>query len=634
MKEIVIGTAGHIDHGKTSLVKALTGIDTDRLKEEKERGITIDLGFASWDPGGDYHVGIVDVPGHERFVKNMLAGVGGIDLVLFVIAADEGVMPQTREHLAICDLLAIQDGVIALTKIDMVDEEWLDLVRDDVEEFFAPTCLGGKPIVPVSSKTLAGLEDLKQALREVLARAAPKQSDGPFRLPIDRVFSMRGFGTVVTGTLTSGSVEVEDRVEVYPEGLAARVRGLQVHNAAVSRAVAGQRTAVNLQGIEKDQLDRGSVLAHPGELLATSVLNVRFRLLADAPAPLKHRHRVRFHTGTSEVMARLYLFDRELLEPGQQAPVQARLERPLAVRPRDRFVARSYSPMSTIGGGVILDVGPGRLKRFRAETLEYFKGLETGSDAELVKLHVRSAGDNGINVRDLLPRTHLSLAQLTAVVDELLAAAELRLIDAESRWVIHPEVARQVEAHLLEQLGAFHTAQPLKEGMARGELRSRTHLDADKVFSVLLQRLEQRGAVVSSGSLVRLGSHRVQLGAAEEALRHDLEAAYLGYGLQPPTVDEVAAQFNHPGVNARELIQVLIDQQTLVRLKDNLVFHRRQLEHAEQLLREHLERSGEIAPSEFRDLLAISRKHAIPLLEYFDNARVTMRVGDKRVLRG
>jgi selenocysteine-specific elongation factor len=354
MKQIVLGTAGHIDHGKTSLIKALTNIDTDRLKEEKERGITIDLGFAFLNLGPEIQLGIIDVPGHERFVKNMLAGVGGIDLVMLVIAADEGVMPQTREHLAICELLRVREGLVALTKTDMVEPDWLDLVQEDTAEFLDGTFLAGKPIVPVSSKTGAGLSTLVETLHTVCAQLTPRSTTGATRLPIDRVFSMRGFGTVVTGTLFSGTLRLEDRIDIQPRSVTARVRGLQVHNHSVTDAIAGQRTAVNLQGLEKADIQRGDVLVTPGRYPATYMLDVTLTVLKDAPRPLKHRAQVRFHIGTSEIMGRVILLDRTEVKPGEEVFAQLRLEEPAVAAPQDRYVLRSYSPIMTIAGGTIL----------------------------------------------------------------------------------------------------------------------------------------------------------------------------------------------------------------------------------------------------------------------------------------
>ena len=387
MKQIVLGTAGHIDHGKTSLIKALTNIDTDRLKEEKERGITIELGFANLDFDDDIQLGIVDVPGHERFVKNMLAGVGGIDLVMLVIAADEGVMPQTREHLAICELLHVREGLVVLTKTDMVEPDWLDLVQADTAEFLQHTFLAGKPIVPVSAKTGEGLPALLDTLQATCKALTPRSTSGPARLPIDRVFTMRGFGAVITGTLFSGSLQLEDRVEVLPRRVTARIRGLQVHNQTVEQAHAGQRTAVNLQGLERAALQRGDVLVTPGRFPATYMLDTSLTLLADAPRPLKHRARVRFHIGTSEIMGRVVLLDRDEVQPGEHVLAQLRLEAPAVAAPQDRYVLRSYSPMVTIGGGTILDALPAKHKRHRPQVLDQLATLRDGTATEVLPHH-------------------------------------------------------------------------------------------------------------------------------------------------------------------------------------------------------------------------------------------------------
>src|ERR671924_2225226 len=429
MKQVVMGTAGHIDHGKTQLIKALTGVDTDRLKEEKERGITIDLGFAHFTCHDGTEVGVIDVPGHERFVRNMLAGVGGIDLVLLVVAADEGVMPQTREHLAICQLLRVKDGLVALTKADLVDEDWIELVSEDTREFLKGTFLEGKPIVPVAAKTGQGVDELKHALQALVARVPPKHLEGKFRLPVDRVFTIRGFGTVVTGTLFSGMIRVEDRVEIYPKGIGAKVRGLQVHNASVSEAVAGQRTAINLQGIDKVELERGDVLGHPGEFAPTFMLDAMLQHLSDAPRPLRHRARVRLHLGTSEIMGRVILLDRDILAPGEEAYVQIRLEEPAIALPRDRFVIRSYSPVQTIGGGMLLDAQAAKHRRGDASLAAHFRLLAEGSPEEIFAHHLKQATYQGLRLADFLPRTELSAPRLRQIAATLQQAGRIRAVN-------------------------------------------------------------------------------------------------------------------------------------------------------------------------------------------------------------
>src|SRR5262245_799287 len=416
-RHVVVGTAGHIDHGKTSLVKALTGIDTDRLPEEKARGITIDLGFAFLEEGQDLTIEIVDVPGHERFVRNMLAGVGGIDLAILVVAADEGVMPQTREHLAICSLLRIPAGLVALTKVDMVEDDWLELVTDDVSRLVRGTFLEGAPIAPVSSKTGQGLDELRAALRDLAARVPARATDQLPRLPIDRVFTIRGFGTVVTGTLVAGRLQIDDRVEVFPRGAQVKVRGLQVHGRAVEQAVAGQRTAVNLQSLERAAIDRGDVLGLAGSLVPSALVDGTLELLGDAPRPLKSRDRIRFHTGTAEVMARVLLLDRAELTPGESAFARLRLEQPVVAMPRDRFVIRSYSPIVTIGGGTLLDIDPPRVRRKAPALVAHLALLGSGSDEAVVAEHVRQSGTAGARTASLSGRVGIGPARLRAILD-------------------------------------------------------------------------------------------------------------------------------------------------------------------------------------------------------------------------
>ncbi len=634
MKQVVMGTAGHIDHGKTQLIKTLTGIDTDRLKEEKERGITIDLGFAHLTYEDGTEVGVIDVPGHERFVRNMLAGVGGIDLVMLVIAADEGVMPQTREHLAICQLLRIKEGLVALTKSDLVDEEWLELVSEDTREFLKGTFLEGKPIVPVSAKTGQGLEDLKRVLQGLVACVPPKQSQGKFRLPVDRVFTIRGFGTVVTGTLFSGTIRVEERIEIYPRGIEAKIRGLQVHNASVAEAVAGQRTAINLQGIDKVELERGDVLGHPGEFAPTFMLDAVLQHLPDAPRPLRHRARVRLHVGTSEIMGRVILLDRDELMPGEETSVQFRLEAPAIVLPRDRFVIRSYSPVQTIGGGMVLDAHPAKHRRGDAGLTSHFRLLAEGTPEEVVAHHLQQATHQGLRLSEFLPRTELSEAHLRQVATTLQGAGRARTVSADMGWYLHAEALDALTRELRRHLETYHRQNPLKPNISIEELRAKVRGLSERVCLVALEELRQQGVMVVERDRVRLASHQVALDDTRERILNELEAEFLAAGYQPPRVEDLFAKLNIGKGHDKALLQVLLDQGRAVRLKDNVIFHRSNLVKAESLLVQHLRNHREITPIEFKDLLGISRKYAIPMLEYFDSQKITIRVGDKRILRG
>jgi len=631
-KHVVVGTAGHIDHGKTSLVKALTGIDTDRLPEEKARGITIDLGFAFLEEPGGLTIEIVDVPGHERFVKNMLAGVGGIDLAMLVIAADEGVMPQTREHLAICSLLHIKAGLIALTKADMVEPDWLELVREDVAGAVRDTFLAGAPILPVSAKTGQGLDELRAALR-TLAQSVPQRgTDQLPRLPIDRVFTVRGFGTVVTGTLTAGALGVDDRVEVFPRKTEAKIRGLQTHGHPVTSARAGQRTAVNLQGLERAAIARGDVVGLPGTLVPSMLVDGTLELLKDAARPLRARARVRFHVGTSEIMARAILLDRTELAPGETSFARFRLEGQLVARPGDRFVVRSYSPVVTIGGGTLLDVDPPRFKRRGPALVAHLTLLQTGDPEAVLEEHVRHVGAAGVRLATLAGRVPFGPAQLKGLLDALRAAG--RVIAVERDWFIHPESFARLSTLVVDTLKAFHHAGPLKPGMSREELRSRAGGADERVFAFLLSALGADGTVKTERDKVRLASHEVRLSPDQQRVVDRLEDDFLRAEAAPPSAEEALGRAGLGGGDEEhELFQVLVQAGKLVRVKESLFFHARALDTIQTKLVALLRERKEIGPADIKDLLGISRKYAIPLLEFFDQRRVTARVGERRILR-
>jgi selenocysteine-specific elongation factor len=630
VRHVVAGTAGHIDHGKSSLVLALTGIDPDRLKEEKERGITIDIGFAHLDLGDGLTLGIVDVPGHERFVKNMLAGVGGIDLVMLIIAADEGVMPQTREHLAICQLLRVRSGVVVLTKADLAEPDWLELVREDVRSFLRGTFLDGAPILPVSAKTGEGLPALREALA-TLARAVPARgTDATFRLPIDRVFTIRGFGTVVTGTVAAGELALDERVEVYPHGLQAKVRGIQTHGQPVSAAVAGQRAAVNLQGVERAAIERGDVLSLPGLLQPTYMLDATCELLADAPAPLETRQRVRLHVGTSEVMARVHPVTASTIEPGQRGFVQLRLEAPIVALPRDRYVIRSYSPMVTIGGGELLDVAPAKARRSPALTAR-LQILETGTPEAILEAHIQRVGGRGIRTPELRARTAFGPEALRTHLQSLIAHERVLVVDRE--WYVHVEAAEKLRAEAAAALAAFHAREPLKPGMSKEELRTRIGGLDERVFLALLERFAAAGVLVIDKDKVRGAEHVVRLTPAQQAASDRIEAEFREAGVAPPTLEEAFAKVGLAGASGPAMAQLLVESRRLVRIREGLYFHAEPLQVAVDRVVAFLRENQAITPQQIKDLLGISRKYAIPLLEWLDNQRLTLRVGDKRVLR-
>jgi selenocysteine-specific elongation factor len=635
MKHIIVGTAGHIDHGKTALVKALTGIDTDRLKEEKERGISIELGFASLKLGPDLSLGIVDVPGHERFVKTMLAGVGGIDLVVLVIAADEGIMPQTREHLHICQLLQIKRGLVALTKADLVEPDWLEMVQGEVASFLKGTFLEGCAIVAVSAATGRGLPDLTEALRRLAAEAEPKRTEGVFRLPIDRVFTMKGFGTVVTGTVLAGTLKVGDEVVILPKGLRSRVRRLQVHSANVETALAGQRTAVNLPGVEVAEIERGDLLARPDTLRPALAMDAKLNLLPDALRPLANRARVRFHLGTSELLGRVALLDRDELAPGGEAYVHLRLESPAAALPRDRFVIRSYSPMVTIGGGAILDPNPPSRRRPREKILEILKVLEKGSPPEQVERMLLNAGLVPATADALRATGDLDRATVDAALADLQRAGAAVPVGAKGAEFLHRDVAARLEDSVVRLLGEFHRREPLKDGLAKEEIRSKLPPQLPPAaFAWLLQWLAERQRIAVERDKVRLFTHKPTLSAADEAIREKLERAYREAACQPPAQAEALAAVAGDRKLAQAVFRRLVDDGALVRMGGDLYVHREAYEKMKAVLGDFLKANGKIGVPAFKDLLGISRKYAIPFLEHFDEVRFTRRQGDERVLYG
>ncbi len=631
-RHVVVGTAGHIDHGKTSLVKALTGIDTDRLPEEKARGITIDLGFAFLEEPDGLTIEIVDVPGHERFVRNMLAGVGGIDLAMLVIAADEGVMPQTREHLAICSLLHIKTGLVALTKADLVEADWLELVKDDVAGLVRGTFLEGAPMLGVSAKTGEALDELRSVLRALAAAVPVRAADQLPRLPIDRVFTVKGFGTVITGTLMTGRFVVDDRVEVYPRGVQAKIRGLQTHGHAVPEARAGQRTAMNLQGLERAAVARGDVVGPSGALVASVLVDGTLELLPDAPRPLKSRDRIRFHAGTSEIMARVLLLDRAELSPGERAFARFRMEASLVALPGDRFVIRSYSPIVTIGGGTLLDIDPPRFKRRAPSLIAHLRLLAEGTPEDVVEEHVRQRGPAGVRLAVLSGRVPFGPEQLRARLEAL--ASNGRILAVERDWFLHRESEQRLRAQVQATIEEFHRANPLKPGMSREELRGRAGAAEERVFAHVLGKLDAEGVVRSERDKVRLASHEVRLSAEQQRVVDQVEAEFLRAEAAPPNPEEALGRAGVAGDDEHELFQVLVEGKRLVRIKESLFFHARALETIQEKLVVLLRERKDIGPGDIKDLLGISRKYAIPLLEYFDGRRVTIRVGERRVLRG
>jgi selenocysteine-specific elongation factor len=629
-----MGTAGHIDHGKTTLVKALTGIDCDRLKEEKKRGITIELGFAFMElPGVAERLGVVDVPGHERFVKNMVAGAAGIDFVLLVVAADDGVMEQTREHLEICQLLGIDEGLVALTKIDAVDEELLELVQEDVAEFTAGTFLEDAPIIPVSSHTGEGVAELLAALAAMADRVDHAKRSDLFRLPVDRVFTMKGHGTVVTGTLVSGRVGIGEDVTIYPGRRTAKARSLQVHSASAEQALAGQRTAVNLAGVEVEEVERGDVVGHPGTLFPAESWDVELSLLASAPRALGHRKEVHFHHGTREVLARVFLLDRDELKPGETAPVQIRFPRPMVGIKDDRVVIRSFSPLRTIGGGRLLNPFGGRRRRFGEDQ----KSLETLARADAnqaVAIQLDMAGRHGLTLAQLKVAANLEARALDKVLADLQGKQLAFIFDKEERAYVSGKATEEMLASIVEFMAAYHATHPMKPGATRSELASTWARELrPKLLHFVIERAIKLGLLAQDDDHVRLPEHRVSLAADQEQLKESILAAYAAGESTPPNLKDVLAELDVSQKEAAGVLKLLVDEGRLVRLSGDMYYHAEALAGLVGAVRTALAERGEMGAPEFKELTGLSRKYLIPVLEYLDKAKVTVRVGDVRRLR-
>jgi selenocysteine-specific elongation factor len=645
MKSIIVGTAGHIDHGKTALVKALTGIDADRLEEEKRRGITIDLGFAHMDllAGGDgakndetLRLGFVDVPGHERFVRNMLAGVGGIDLVLLVIAADEAIKPQTREHFDILQLLGVQRGITVLTKSDAVDAETLEVVRLEVEEFLRGTFLenpksldnpkslnDSNSIVAVSSLTGAGLEELKRAIVAAAAEVRPRDSHAIVRLPIDRVFTMKGFGTVVTGTLVAGTIRREDEMEVFPTGQRVRVRGVQVHGQSAESAVAGQRTALNIAGASTEDLSRGMTLAPPATFEVTRRADVRLRLLSSAPRPLKNRARVHFHSYAMEAVAEVVLHEAKQIAPGEEAFARLKLPDAALLLPGDRFIIRQFSPVVTIGGGVVLDAAP--IQRMPGHA-DFLKTLAGGDAESILRARIARRHHKGISIPRLVAETGWTK---NAIDTRLAQPLRLGEVVRAGELFLHGPALEALKVHIVSTVADFHKNNPLVAGISKEELR--TQVDATpEVFETAAAMLVREKKLEVVGELMRLPGRGVAMKDEESESKKKIEDAFASAGLKVPALQEVIAGLKVDKVRAQKLVTLLLREKVLIKVSDDLVFHRTALEELRRQMTAYKAKSAKIDVAKFKEMTGVTRKYAIPLLEYLDRERVTKRVGDVR----
>jgi selenocysteine-specific elongation factor len=628
-KSVIVGTAGHIDHGKSALVEALTGTHPDRLAEEKRRGITIDLGFAFLEENG-VKFGLVDVPGHERFVSNMLAGAAGIDLVLLVIAADESIKPQTREHFDICRLLGVTRGVVALTKSDLPDADTLGLVRLEVEEYLRGSFLERAPIVPVSAKTGAGLAELKKALHTVAAEIPGKNAARYFRLPIDRAFAMKGFGTVVTGTLISGSVGTEDEVELFPGGKRLRVRGVQSGGKSIERGVAGQRTAVNLAGIDHDAVKRGMTLATPGRFRTTRRVDVRLTLLPSS-RKLKHRARVHFHAGTAETIAEVLLYGQSVLAPGQSALGHLRLQDDALTLAGDRFIVRQFSPVFTIGGGVILDSLARRPTLRDTGRTAFLEIVESGKREEILAAMTERAL-LGLAFEEIVARTGWFEQEIRETAQKLAATGRIKIVSPEPLILLARKAFDHVRGKIGERVERFHRENPLSQGIAREDLRANLGRRVRaETFRAALEELASEKKLDVQGELVKRAGSQIEL-QPEEA-KAEIEKAFGDAGLAVPSVKEVLAKLSVESKRSEKLLQILLREKSLVRVSPELIFHRDALVRLKEKLAAHKKAKGErISVPVFKELAGISRKYAIPLLEYLDRERVTRRAGDERVI--
>ncbi len=634
MRHVVLGTAGHVDHGKTALIKALTGTDTDRLKEEKERGITIELGFASLKLPSGKTLGIVDVPGHEKFIKHMVSGAAGIDLVMMIIAADESIMPQTKEHLHICSLLGIRSGLVALTKIDMVENDWLELVKTEIQDFLKGTFLEGVPVIPVSALKQKGIDELTAALDTVVQNIPKKNDCGIFRLPVDRVFTMKGFGTVVTGTLISDSISVGEDVLILPEEINTRIRGIQVHNQPTQEATAGQRTAINLQGIEKESLQRGDVLARYGTIVPSIRLDVYIDYLKNNAKSLKNRTLTRLHTGTSEIIARVILIEKDELAPGEKGFAQLILEKKDVVVAGDRFVLRSYSPITTIGGGLIIDPLPPKHKRLNKKVIEELATLLNGTLPKKIEVILERAGFAGTNLRHLVFRLGTNAKNIKEALQSILSQKSALITDKEETNIISASFYEKLAQSAAEIISQYQKKNPLREGISKEELKASLGRDiSPKLFFMLLQNLTANKTIEVDKETVRLFGHKVTLADDLNSIRQAILKIYNEAGLTPPSFKDVINNFQDKKTEAQNIIKLLLKDGSLIKINEELIFTREALDNLRKNYKALLVKEGKATPVSFKELTGLSRKYIIPLMEYFDTDKLTMRVGDHRILR-
>jgi len=630
MKQIVIGTAGHIDHGKTTLITAITGIDCDRLKEEKERGITTELGFAHYKFGEGLLVGIVDVPGHEKFVRHMVAGAWGIDMVLLVVAADEGVMPQTREHLDICELLGLKRGIVAITKTDLVDEDMIELVKEDIKDFLAGRSLEGAPVIPVSSTTGENIPLLRDLIEGAAREIDERSREGIFRLPVDRVFTLKGFGTIVTGTCISGLLKAGDEIEIYPLGKLARVRNIQAYHEDVGEAIAGQRVALNIQGIEKNDIERGVVIGKPGTLFLAQRVDATLKYLPLPLKPIKNNSVLRFHIATMQEEARLVLLDSDIIESGEERFVQFVFSQPIVVLPGDGYILRGPYAIQTIGGGKILDVLPGRHKRQSEGLGSIYALLTHGSDTEKAEHHLLKAGHGGLK-KELLG---ILLGKEEKKVDHTIQTLQDRKKALTvGKIIVHMEKFTEYKKVLLKLINDYYAKNPLKVGISREELRMKLPRVEQQIFLAALEECIREGVVTTEKDKVIVKGTKGAQGEDIERLKEMILKRLYQYGLTPPGLKELSGEIKKNEQHLKDILEGLVFDGKVVKIKGDMYFHRDIIEDLKKTVAGFLMKKKEMTPSDLKSILNLSRKYMIPLLEYLDEIKLTIRVGDKRVLR-
>jgi len=636
-KNIIIGTAGHIDHGKTTLIKALTGADTDRLKQEKERGISIELGFTSFELANDKQAGIIDVPGHEKFIKNMLAGAAGVDLAILVVAADEGMMPQSKEHLAILDLLDVKHGVVALTKIDKVDEEWKKLVIEDTREKLAGSFLEDAAIISVSALDMDGIDALKAEINKIVDTISSKETENNIYFPIDRVFTLKGFGTIVTGTLFRGVIEVEDELELYPQSKKLRVRSLQVHNNKVQKVYPGQRVGINLSGIDIDELQRGDVLAEVDSLFKTKYFEANLKMLKDLNFVLKNGDQIRFHIGAKEIIGRVYLYDKKELFPGKEAYVQFSLEEEIAAYLDEKFVIRRYSPMNLIGGGKIVIVDPPPRKRDENQVIELLKKIENGDWKKRIEIFINSQKFESASMEYLLKKSSLQKDELINILEELKKDEKIICLKKgnNSLW-IHRDKFKEVENQIIKIIAAYHKNNHLEAGISKEELRSKIKFNFDnQEFNKIIKILAANDLIKENENTVALFDFAIIFTEAENELKNKIIDEFISDLYSPPALLELKDKLNISNQEEEKfnsIINYLIREQIIIRLNHEILIHNDAVEESKKLLEDYLKKNQKIELGEFRDLIESSRKYALPLLKKFEKDRFIKKNGDQRVL--